>query len=293
MADRGIDDLGGHEFEDLVEALLQKMGLVTEGRKPSADGGVDIVANNPAPVVGGRYIVQCKRYSHPVGVPVVRDLFGVVTAERAGKGILVTTSRFTQDAIEFAADKPLELIDGDRLAALLRGHDVSAAVRLAGNLQTFAKDLVPGVRKVFDRFSDVDRRMAVVRPRAFPGKNGLNVYRRWRAKHEKTVMALQAALVNVIASSLPLYVLSDEARPEWARRDASRIAATLGELEKEWEEFLGAEAPLFTRSRHTHIRDGCRAWLSAGFQFAQGIDEAAKGRRSLTSDYFAAWRTRQ
>ena len=107
-----------------MEVLLNKMGLQTEGRKPSADGGIDIIAHDPRPIVGGKYIIQCKRYTSPVAVSFVRDLYGVVTAERASKGILVTNSRFTREARDFAEDKPIELVDGDGLAALMKGNEM-------------------------------------------------------------------------------------------------------------------------------------------------------------------------
>ena len=57
----------------------------------------------------------------PVGEPVLRDLYGTVMSERAAKGILITTSRFTARAKKFAEDKPLELINGTLLLQLLKG----------------------------------------------------------------------------------------------------------------------------------------------------------------------------
>jgi hypothetical protein len=124
VAEVKMEDLTGHEFEDLVEVLLNKMGLSTEGRKPSADGGIDIVAHDPRPIVGGKYIIQCKRYTSPIAVSVVRDLYGVVTSERASKGILVTNSRFTREAEDFAGGKPIELVDGDELRTLMQGNEM-------------------------------------------------------------------------------------------------------------------------------------------------------------------------
>src|SRR5262249_35796542 len=81
-------------FEALVRELLERMGLEAELTKASHDGGIDVRAFNPQPIVGGRVIVQCKRYSHVVGSPVVRDLYGALTADGAIKGILITTSWF-------------------------------------------------------------------------------------------------------------------------------------------------------------------------------------------------------
>jgi restriction system protein len=57
-----------------------------------------------------------------VDVSSVRDLFGTVQNEGASKGILVTTSGYGQASYEFAAGKPLELIDGSNLLYLLAEH---------------------------------------------------------------------------------------------------------------------------------------------------------------------------
>jgi len=128
MSSQGdLNDLGGHEFEDLIERLLIKMGFATEGRKEAADGGIDIIAVSIQPLVSGRYIIQCKRYSNSVSSPIVRDLYGVVMAERANKGILITTSAFTSDAIEFAQGKPIELVDGPQLIELLGRYSLLEA----------------------------------------------------------------------------------------------------------------------------------------------------------------------
>jgi restriction system protein len=54
-----------------------------------------------------------------VGVGSVRDLYGAMTNEKASKGILVTTSGFGRAAYEFANDKPMQLINGENLLALL------------------------------------------------------------------------------------------------------------------------------------------------------------------------------
>lgn len=154
--------LGGHEFEDLVEKLLIKMGFSTEGRKPSADGGIDIIAVSSKPMLQGRYIIQCKRYSNPVSAPTIRDLYGVVNATNANKGILITTSKFTSDAIEFAQDKPIELIDGPKLLSLMQTHEllggqypsgVSPIVMAVGFLRN---DLVGLANRIQTELEEID-----------------------------------------------------------------------------------------------------------------------------------------
>ena len=111
-------------FEELVRRLLERMGFEARLTKASHDGGVDIEAEDTRPIVGGRLLVQCKRYAGVVGSPVVRDLYGAVTDAHANKGILITTSHFSPDARQFAQGKPLELIDGEQLEALLSQHNL-------------------------------------------------------------------------------------------------------------------------------------------------------------------------
>lgn len=112
-------DLSPTEFENLVSNLFGKMGLETKLTRASRDGGVDAVAFDPRPVLGGKVVIQAKRYKNTVGVSAVRDLFGTLMNEGASKGILVATSGYGTDAYEFAKDKPLELIDGGGLLYLL------------------------------------------------------------------------------------------------------------------------------------------------------------------------------
>jgi restriction system protein len=115
-------ELSPGEFESLITNLFQAMGLDTKLTQPSRDGGVDCVAFDPRPVLGGKVVVQAKRYKHTVGVSAVRDLFGTMHNEGASKGILVTTSGFGKAAFAFAEGKPMELLSGSNLLYLLREH---------------------------------------------------------------------------------------------------------------------------------------------------------------------------
>ncbi len=66
---------------------------------------------------GERAVVQCKRYRGVVGEAVVRDLYGVMQHEKAPRGFLVTTGGISAAAGRWVRDKPIELIDGPRLAS--------------------------------------------------------------------------------------------------------------------------------------------------------------------------------
>jgi restriction system protein len=110
------------EFENLIGNLFSKMGLETKQTQLSRDGGVDVVAFDKRPILGGKVVIQAKRYRHTVGVSAARDLFGTMMNEGANKGILVTTSGYGTAAFNFVKDKPIELIDGGGLLYLLENH---------------------------------------------------------------------------------------------------------------------------------------------------------------------------
>ena len=129
-------------FEHLVREVFEQE-FVSEGgevkvTQASRDGGVDAIAFDPAPIRGGKYVIQAKRYTRTVGVAAVRDLYGTVVHEGADRGILVTTSDYGADSVSFAKDKPLTLINGAQLLSLLEKHGHRARIDLkeARALQT-------------------------------------------------------------------------------------------------------------------------------------------------------------
>ena len=97
---QNLMDLSPSEFEALIANLFQDR-LDTRLTQASRDGGVDCVAYEPRPILGGKVVIQAKRYRHPVGVSAVRDLYGTMQNEGATKGILVTTSGYGKAAYEF------------------------------------------------------------------------------------------------------------------------------------------------------------------------------------------------
>jgi Restriction endonuclease len=114
------------DFEHLIRELLSKeyadKNAEVKITRASRDRGVDAIVFNSDPLHGGKFVVQAKRYSNTVDVAAVRELYGTVLSEGANRGILVTTSHYGRDAYEWAANKPLTLVDGPNLLALLSKH---------------------------------------------------------------------------------------------------------------------------------------------------------------------------
>jgi restriction system protein len=126
------------EFEQLVANLFAKMGVEAKLTQSHRDGGVDVVGFDNRPAIGGKIVIQAKRYRNVVGVSAVRDLYGTMQHEGAKKGILVTTSHYGPDAWSFAERKPIELIDGAGLLYFLEQYGTPARI-------VFPQDQSPGV----------------------------------------------------------------------------------------------------------------------------------------------------
>ena len=119
-----------HLIRELFEKEFSKPGCEVKVTQASRDGGVDSVVFDPDPIHGGKTVIQAKRYTNTVGVAAVRELYGTVLNEGAMKGILVTTADYGPDAYEFAADKPLVLLNGANLLSLLEKHGHKAKIDL-------------------------------------------------------------------------------------------------------------------------------------------------------------------
>ena len=118
--------LPSRRFEELVAELLSRDGMDVCLTPPHKDGGRDILAYLKTPAGENLFYVECKRYSstNPVGIRLVRELFGIVESERATAGLLVTTSRFTEGALRFreSVHYRMSLKDFEDLAWWLNQH---------------------------------------------------------------------------------------------------------------------------------------------------------------------------
>lgn len=122
-------------FERLVVELLVAMGyggsLKDAGQAigRSGDGGIDGVIKEDR--LGLDYIyIQAKRWEGTVGRPVVQAFAGSLDEQKARKGVMITTSTFSQDARRFVEriEKKIVLIDGEQLTQLMIEYNVGVAI---------------------------------------------------------------------------------------------------------------------------------------------------------------------
>jgi hypothetical protein len=99
------------KFEELVARIYEDLGYEVSLTPPSKDGGRDLHVAKDGPHGSFLFFVECKRYSpdRPVGVGLVRQLYGVVSSSNATAGVLVTSSSFTSGAKTYRETVPHRL----------------------------------------------------------------------------------------------------------------------------------------------------------------------------------------
>lgn len=123
MLDRqtGIESiraLSWKQFEQLLGEVYRRKGHGVQGDSHrGADGGIDLILSRS----GETWLVQAKHWKvYRVGVKVVREMLGLVTAHHATGAIVISSGEFTREARAFASQHGIKLVNGDALLAMIR-----------------------------------------------------------------------------------------------------------------------------------------------------------------------------
>lgn len=116
----GLDSLcamSWREFEMLVGEAFRRQGYtIQETGLGGADGGVDLILGKH----GKTTLVQCKQWKRQrVDVRTVREMYGLLAHHDADAVKVVAVGGYTADAMRFAQGKPIELVHGEALLALI------------------------------------------------------------------------------------------------------------------------------------------------------------------------------
>lgn len=108
-----LDGISWQQFEQLVGEAFRRQGFtVTETGGNGPDGGIDLILRKGSE----KHLVQCKKWKAvKVGVTVIREFFGVMAAEGAAGGYVVTSGTFTDEAKTFASGRNIRLVEGAEL----------------------------------------------------------------------------------------------------------------------------------------------------------------------------------
>lgn len=121
-------------FETVVLDVLHKLGYGTRRSDlqrvgGSGDGGIDGIISLDRLGLEKVY-VQAKRWQAAVGRPEIQGFYGALAGQRADKGVFITTSAFTNQAVEFARSiEGIVLVDGEMLARLMMDYEVGVSAQ--------------------------------------------------------------------------------------------------------------------------------------------------------------------
>jgi restriction system protein len=113
-------------FERAIKNLIEDMGLRVIETVWVNSEEIDILANNPTPLIGGDYLVHGILVPDGQFVDSIRviGLSDTVRAERALKGILITTGFFTEEVNKYTEGAPMELINVSRFREIMRARNL-------------------------------------------------------------------------------------------------------------------------------------------------------------------------
>jgi len=112
-----IQTLSHKQFENLLAETYGRIGyLVLEHNAFEKDQGVDLLLRKSANL----YLVRCRNWqSRQIDLDLVKRMYSLMYDRQASGAIIITSGTFSRDAIRFAADKPIDLIDGRQLMELI------------------------------------------------------------------------------------------------------------------------------------------------------------------------------
>ena len=129
-------------FENLVLILLERMGygkgVVTQRTN---DEGIDGIINEDK--LGLEIIhIQAKRYKpdNKVGRPLMQGFVGALDGAGVNKGVFITTSSFTKEALDYKSSKKIAKIDGRQLTNLMIQYNVGVTTEYTYEVKKIDKD---------------------------------------------------------------------------------------------------------------------------------------------------------
>lgn len=117
-APRPLASLSGSDFERLLARLYEKMGYTVQLNGRTGDQGADLIATRG----NERLIIQAKRYTGSVGNAAVQEVVAAKSHYDGNVAIVISTSKFTREAVELAKTNSVQLVGLSDLQRALAEH---------------------------------------------------------------------------------------------------------------------------------------------------------------------------
>lgn len=141
-----VMDMSPASFERMSLNLLLKMGygnFKDSGKTTGngADSGIDGIIMEDKLGFSLIYI-QAKRWDlkNPVGRPEIQKFVGAIS-RKGSKGLFITTTKFTKEAIEYANQQHIILIDGQKLTSLMIEYNFGVSIKQSFDIKALDSDL--------------------------------------------------------------------------------------------------------------------------------------------------------
>ena len=121
-----LAQLNSKQFEQLVARYYEKLNFKVNVSGGAYDKGVDVIARRVSDIGEEYLIIQCKHYpDDSIGPNFVREMIGARQSQpNATRAVLVTSGKFSDEAIRLADRQKIILIDGTYLVALLNRYQL-------------------------------------------------------------------------------------------------------------------------------------------------------------------------
>ena len=114
-----------NEFERIVKLFVSAMGFDLASSDILPSGSIDIIATSNNPLGGTiKSLIRAESIDQDIDMDELADLFDTMTLKGAVRAAVITTSGFTDDAIEFARGKPISLMTKYQLMEALERRGV-------------------------------------------------------------------------------------------------------------------------------------------------------------------------
>jgi hypothetical protein len=148
-----VDIRGNYEFQAVIGKFIEKMGFQIDSTRILDDGSIDFKAQTLNPM-GGKVlsIIRASAYARPVNENDIKDLFDAMNDMGAVRAAYITTSGFSDEAVEAAKDKPISLINKYQLMDSIEKRGLLQDKELMEALDTFgmAEQHFQGYEQSFD-----------------------------------------------------------------------------------------------------------------------------------------------
>lgn len=132
-----VDKMSGVEFEYFLKLHYEKLGYSAKMTATTGDYGADLILKKDGEVI----VAQAKRYQAKIGIKAIQEVIGAKGYYKASKGLVVTNSFFTPNAVNLAIANSIDLWDRNKLIEVMTKenaleviHEVHSSIKTNSNL---------------------------------------------------------------------------------------------------------------------------------------------------------------